>query len=228
MYKLQNSVIKKWGSWVTYKVPLSINTICPHCAEKGTFSAQPAAYKDAVVTLTAICPTCDKNVYFVMVNHQQKNGEKEKNSELYIIPAPKIKEPIDGFDEIPDKLKSAYEETLKTYNHRLLSSTANNARRVLEGICKLTLNDHNTYKNLHEMLQVLPDKIAPKETLEKLCLAIKNHGNLGSHFNLDDNTKIEDEDAVLAIELLEYLLDYIYILPQRIQELKERVDKSNK
>lgn len=92
MYKLPNSAIKKWTKHGDVQVPVSINTICPHCGEKGTFSTLPASPTNEMVSLNATCPTCDKKVYFVIVSPQKSADSKEKHSGLYIIPAPKMRE----------------------------------------------------------------------------------------------------------------------------------------
>lgn len=59
-----------------------------------------------------------------------------------------------------------------------------------------------------------------------LADAIRKGGNLGAHFDLE---KEPSEDiSKLMVDMLDYLIEYIYILPNRIQSLHDKIESLSK
>jgi hypothetical protein len=231
MYKINNDCIKNWGKTGSHHIPIAINISCPHCKDKVTFTIQvinSSSIKNLLsFALHADCPSCNAKTRFFLVNPAKSEDNEDNHGGIYMYPPPSFKTEMIDSDKIPGKLQKAYSETLKTYNANLLPSAAVNTRRVLEGICKLNLKKED-HTNLAQMLTKLPDNINLSETLKKLLDTIKDHGNIGAHFDLEVEDEISNEDAEMAIQLLEGLLELVYILPGRVAELKQKVSKKNR
>ena len=52
--------------------------------------------------------------------------------------------------------------------------------------------------------------------------AIREGGNLGAHFDFEREPN--EETATQMIELLDYLIEYLFILPKRIENLKNAIE----
>jgi hypothetical protein len=55
-----------------------------------------------------------------------------------------------------------------------------------------------------------------------LADAIRKGGNLGAHF--DSEKEPNDEIAGLMVDVLDYLIEYLFILPNRIKNLHEKIE----
>ena len=51
---------------------------------------------------------------------------------------------------------------------------------------------------------------------------VRKGGNLGAHFDLEKEPN--EETATLMIELLEYLIEYLFVLPKRIDKIHGTID----
>ena len=71
-------------------------------------------------------------------------------------------------------------------------------------------------------LEKLSEPVDLAKPLITLAHAIRQVGNLGAHFDL---RKEPDRDTVKAqLELIEYLLEYVYTLPGMIETVNHKVD----
>jgi hypothetical protein len=68
--------------------------------------------------------------------------------------------------------------------------------------------------NLARLIDLAKEEVDPAAPLRALSHAIRDGGNLGAHFDTDK----EPDEAIARqiIELLEYLISYLYVLPSRI------------
>ena len=53
--------------------------------------------------------------------------------------------------------------------------------------------------------------------------AIRKGGNLGAHFDLEKEP--DEKVAALMLELAEELLEYFFVLPERIEHLHETIER---
>ncbi|MBI4752157.1 MAG: hypothetical protein HY774_27025 [Acidobacteria bacterium] len=66
------------------------------------------------------------------------------------------------------------------------------------------------------------DLAKPLKTLTDL---LRQGGNLGAHF--DENQEVDEQTALATLELIEYLLEYIFTLPELINTLEQRINQLN-
>jgi hypothetical protein len=127
---------------------------------------------------------------------------------------------------MPPKLKKAYQSALNVLTIGEAEATASQCRRVLEGVTRRVLPPEVTTTNLARRIQALAQQ---DETLARplidLADSLREGGNLGAHFNDEVDTSIDD--AVRMVELLDYLLTYLFVLPERIHQFRSEVLEGN-
>ena len=80
---------------------------------------------------------------------------------------------------------------------------------------------NTTLAKLIEHTKANVDLAAP---LTSLSHAIRDGGNLGAHFDMEKEPN--ESLAKQMVELLEYLISYLYVLPKEIADLESSLGKS--
>jgi hypothetical protein len=128
---------------------------------------------------------------------------------------------IEGYDLLPEPIQRAYRDTVTVYNAGVYSATVTLCRRTLEGIVN-ELEQGKQSEPLYNRLERLSESVNLTQPLITLSHAVRKAGNLGAHFDL---SKEPDKPTVQAmLELIEYLLEYVYTLPGMIDGLNEHVE----
>lgn len=120
--------------------------------------------------------------------------------------------------DLPEPIGKLYAEAVKV---RLLSpsSCAVLVRRTLEAVCK----DKNAVgRTLADQLRNLADAGKVPQPLVDIARQLKQLGNLGAHFDVNDN--VTSEDVPLILDFVELLLEYLYVAPAKIQAVRDRLD----
>jgi uncharacterized protein YecA (UPF0149 family) len=149
----------------------------------------------------------------------------EEGSELYMRPAPVAREPIEGAEAMPTAVRQAYQDTIDVFNAGVWSATATQTRRTLEGIVHHLLPEELRKGSLAQQLRKLSESesVNLAQPLITLSESLRESGNIGAHFDL---TRTTDRDTAQAmLDLIDYLIEYIYTLPEMIEELNRRVQQ---
>lgn len=119
---------------------------------------------------------------------------------------------------IPEHIRKLYAEAISV---KLLSpsSCAVLVRRTLEAVCQ---HEHATGHTLAEKLRNLAASGKIPQTLADIAFHLKQLGNLGAHFDADDNVTTEDMPIILDFAGL--FLEYLYVAPAKIQEVRDRLN----
>jgi hypothetical protein len=208
------------------KIPASVDWNCPHCGRKVNFNLQCSMTRHTSITFCiSKCSGCRKEVTFIFLGFL-KNTNSPKEGELYIYPEPKIRKLLEGIgtsENFNNGLLESYKSLINVYNVREWTATAVLCRRLLEGITMQILPDEKKKLPLSRQLQELPNFIELQKPILTLADALRKGGNIGAHFDLE---KIPNENiAELMMDLLDYLIEYIYILPNRINELHQKIEE---
>lgn len=124
---------------------------------------------------------------------------------------------------MPAAVRRAYQDTVAVFNSGVWGATATAARRTLEGIVgNLLPNNRGT---LAQQLRRLgeSESVNLAQPLTTLSNSLRQGGNIGAHFDLERDPDRETAGAML--DLIEYLIEYIYTLPKMIEELDVRVER---
>ena len=137
----------------------------------------------------------------------------EKKSILY---------PINSIDSysIPPKVKEAYEAALKIKgidkNVCLMA-----LRRTLGLILK---NKGATKWGLKDKIEEIAEKGLLPDTLKEASSLTKILGDSAAH---DKDLEIDQYDVESMVEFVEYIIEYLYVVPDKINCYKERFDAKN-
>jgi hypothetical protein len=228
MHLINDEKIKNYAETKSYYFPSSLDINCPNCGSIVNFRLDKWSYNRRVRSGFSRnrCPRCDENARFFYVDPVKESGSNNV-SELYISPKPQntVKPYFEENElKIDDSIKRAYKSALKAYEVGLWEASAVSCGKVLEGMMHDILEEKHLKKPLYEQLKILPEKRDLKQPIITLANTIRKGRNLGAHFDLEIET--DREVAKQMLDLLNYLLEYLFVLPQRIEDLEERVSKS--
>ena len=224
MHDLPLSAVPRWkqasGSrWI----PISVDTYCPHCGREVNFPLRD--FLDDKVrnsfSASATCPGCGEASHFWVV----RPSLKERGCEaLCIHPDPRrVREPIvSASDTGNGPLSRAYESSISALNAGLWDPCAASCRRTLEAIVH-HLNPEKASGPLFDRLEKLFEDRDLSEPLVRISEVLRKGGNVGAHFDLEIET--DQAMAEKMVDLIDYFLEYLFVLPNRAQELEARLTK---
>ncbi len=125
--------------------------------------------------------------------------------------------------EVPEPLKRSFASTVDAFNARNFVATSVCCRRTLEGIIKYLLPEDKRKGNLIRLIDLAAASLDLAAPLKSLSHAIRDGGNLGAHF--DEEREPTEELARQMVELLDYLIAYLYVLPGQIAGLEQSLGK---
>jgi hypothetical protein len=138
-------------------------------------------------------------------------------------PTPRLsRQPIAAIDTIPESITRAYVSAINVYNVHEWTAAAVLCRRVLEGLTQSQLPEDFRKRTLAQQLQELGNHVDFEKPMHMLTDAIRRGGNLGAHFDADKEA--DEETVTMMLDLLEYLMEYVFALPKRIEHLHARVN----
>lgn len=228
MKELSGSQVKAWGSVGNVDTATSISAVCSFCSERVIFALSNFLHDAhrSSVSGQAPCPGCGRVTFFWSVSGVYGPNGEEPNPKIrcFMFPGP-----TSGYqqpslpDNVPEPLQRALRSTIDSLNSRNFPATAVGARRTLEGIFKYLVVKEERDKSLYALIDQVKksnDLAAPLETLSH---AIRSGGNLGAHF--DDENEPTEAMAHKMVELLDYLISYLYVLPSQITDLEKQLGK---
>jgi hypothetical protein len=229
MRQILDSEVAQTVTSNNYLLPSSVDIMCPHCKRLVTFNLKWSSLNKNLVYTLSRCAGCGDISYFIIVDFKEINEQKVLKGSLFVYPEADRRKAIEGINEVEDfsdGLHRAYESTINVYNTREWTATAVLCRRLLEGITKTLLPSEEHDKPLAKQLEILPNKTDLHRPIMTLAHAIRKGGNLGAHFDLEKEPN--EETTKLMVDLIDYLIEYLFILPQRIEELNNYVEKMPK
>lgn len=225
MHVVSVDAVTKWASVGSdYRHPVAMSLDCPFCTVRGTFvfSGAEFAKNCHTVSVHGKCPTCQESVYVWSVNAPSREATEPRRCEcLLVYPSPhRPRLPIQSAELMPPRIRRAYEETLGVFNARIWNATATSGRRTLEGILSDLVPDEKG--PLYTRLKNLPSSVDLGQPLVTLSDLVRQGGNLGAHF--DSERDLDPDTAEAILNLIEYLLEYLYTLPLMIGKLKYQLN----
>jgi len=230
MYELSNQHIANWRKENGVFVPNAIDVGCPHCTRLVSFAVPTWHQAVQNIRIAPVrCPGCNDLSIFFLINYRGQVGTLADGERLFIDRNPSGKVPMPEIldnEEIGDALKRAYSSTITVFNSGEWNATAVLTRRLLEGITKSLLEEKQQSLPLAKQIELLPTVKDLNAPITTIADAIRKGGNLGAHFDLEKEPN--REVAELMVELAEELIEYFFVLPERIQQLHETIEKLGK
>mgnify|MGYP000999961210 CR=1 FL=1 len=164
------------------------------------------------------CPIC-YNVTLLETYGDETMVKPSVNGDYEWFTEDKILFPVNSLDNniMPQEIKETFEAALKIRN------IDNNACLIiLRKALELILKDKGaTKRNLVGKIEEIASKGILPEVLSEASKFAKIMGNLAAH---ERNTNVDSSDVSTVLEFITYIIEYLYVLPYKIQCYKERIE----
>ncbi|MFB3159772.1 hypothetical protein ABLO26_00200 [Neobacillus sp. 179-J 1A1 HS] len=217
------------NSYIRYgnvKIPKSIQSECPECRNITEFmiNANFQSSKNGLLTESS-CPTCKKSTVFIIMT---KDGQDEQNEHadtyIYDIQASKhLINHLESLPNIPKDLIRAYRSAINVFESRENSATAVMSKRVIESILKHFLKEKSKGQPLSQQLEILPNQVDLAKPIQSLSHLLATDGSL--HRMLELENEMDYETTALLMDLLESLIEYLFVLPGKIELTHNKIAK---
>jgi hypothetical protein len=217
------------NSYIRYgnvKIPKSIQSECPQCRNITEFmiNANFQSSKNGLLTESS-CPTCKKSTVFIIMT---KDGQDEQNEHadtyIYDIQASKhLINHLESLPNIPKDLIRAYRSAINVFESRENSATAVMSKRVIESILKHFLKEKSKGQPLSQQLEILPNQVDLAKPIQSLSHLLATDGSL--HRMLELENEMDYETTALLMDLLESLIEYLFVLPGKIEVTHNKIAK---
>ncbi|MEI4801569.1 hypothetical protein WAZ07_09550 [Bacillus sp. FJAT-51639] len=210
------------------KVPKNVKSQCPKCGKSSEFTLKTNYYQVTKRGLFAegICSECKKPSEFVlMFNSNRLNRELE----VYIYSPSDLRDPLDQLERnkhIPIDLVRAYRSALNVSQSKDNSAAAVMSKRVLESVLKHFLGEDSNGLSLSQQFQQLPNYIDLTKQIQDVGYLVHPDGSFYEMLEL--KREIDDETITLVTELLEVLIEYLFVLPEKIESIHDKIEQKFK
>lgn len=216
------------GSIIAYsqfghlKVPKNAKTVCPECQKKVEFILKSTYQTSKHGLMTeSTCPSCKDSIPFIIITK-----EKDGKPDLYIYDPHTSTHPLSQIEmlpKVPDELIRAYKSAVNVHQAKENAATAVLAKRVIENILKHFLKEKGKGLTLEQQFEILPEHINLVKPVTSLSSLMTPEGGL--HRMLELETELDDETAEILMDLLEDLIQYLFVLPGKIEIAHEQIVK---
>jgi len=202
--------------------------LCPHCGNRSSFNDIPVngKYQDKIgFHYLERCQECGGIVYSIsnidknapvsrgIITSSVSESEETKEIEIFSYPFISMEPPI----KISDSFYKSFTEGVKCLNVSAPFAAVTMFRKCLQIIVE---DKGGAGRDLKEKIQSLCGASGILTgTLETFSTVIREIGNDGAHSNPYEPS-IDDAKDILKFLLL--LLDYLYIFPEKAEELRKR------
>lgn len=207
--------------------PMVIGRRCGHCNLFATFHANLddpfEQWKVSGAPIHTPCPACQQTSRWWLA----EEPHKVNRGWLWVMPAAEAHELLRvEWLNWPPGLEAAYVDAVGALDAHLWPAAASQARRALEGIVKLLLGEDAPdgripLAALLEQLATEHREMLARPVTEAADL-LREGGNVAAHFDFDE----PPPDETLArgmIDLLEDLIEYLFVLPNNVRQLGDRM-----
>lgn len=224
MRRIWPGSILSYNQYGHLKIPKEVTCKCPECSRTAHFVLKTDCHANRIGLFSkGNCSECNTMTSFVIMlcNYIEQTNEEVK---VYIYDRKMPFAQIESDTKIPDDLIRVYRSAVNVHQLKDPSATAVLAKRVLESVMKSFLGDKVKGQPLSSQMENLPKHL----DLTKPIVSLSNLIQPDSQFHqiLELERDIDEDMARLMIELLEGLIEYLYILPSKIEMTHERIQKS--
>lgn len=240
LYPIPLGSVKTWAPNKSgvHQLPRNITVCCSGCdgaLVHVTFEYKTACIATRTVTGIAICNGCGRDYKLWLMEPSGVNGNCMSGwREIWISPKP---ESVDSSGEIIQYIPAEYPQISQNYREARalleISSRASAAltRIALEAVIadKLNIREDNLFADIKKIIEDgrIPGYVLDEDDLH----AVREVGNISVHIFKNKKTRalidVSYEDAELALNILEDLLDHCFVRPAirqaRKAALKEKL-----
>ncbi|WP_078554482.1 hypothetical protein [Bacillus alkalicellulosilyticus] len=223
MRRIISGSIVSYSQYGHLKIPKEVKTKCPMCTKNGRFTLKVNYQANRVGLFSeGICSECKELSSFVIM-FTDYLGNTSEQAELYIYDQRHPLQQIENDTVIPDDLIRAYRSAINVQQSKDNSATAVMSKRVLEGVIKHFQSEPKQGNHLAEQLEQLPKHVDFTKPIVTLSQMVKP----GSHLNkiLELEHELDEDMAELLVDLLGGLMEYLYILPSKMETIHQQMNQ---
>lgn len=185
---------------------------CPFCDHKSTFKTlrEWTVANDAYLIMCCPNPECSRKVFV----HYDVLEAKIIN--IYPKSVPECDE------RIPEKIRNDFLEAKRCLGAKAYKGTVVMCRRALQNSA---IKKGAKKKYLFDQLNELGSKKTISKELQRLGHSIRSIGKYGAHPKEDELDKVTEGDAKEILDFLGYFLEYVFVMPKRVEELESKSKK---
>jgi hypothetical protein len=227
MQKIPLSSVQGWFVLGAVRIPSAVGSPCPRCGEKVIFSLEDRFDDTPRLTIAfkGRCPACREFASFWAIRGEKNPVGDYRNPEaIFMYPELQNYYPVPELSaDVPAPLQRSLISTIDAFNSKNYVATTVGGRRTLEGIFKYLLPEDKRKASLAKLIELAKSEIDLAAPLSSLSHAIRDGGNLGAHFDMEN----EPSEALARqmVELLNYLVSYLYVLPKEIEKLEKSLER---
>ncbi|MCM3690478.1 hypothetical protein [Neobacillus niacini] len=216
------------NSYIRYgnvKIPKCIQSECPECRNTNEFviNANFQSSKNGLLTESS-CPTCKKSTVFIIMTKDGHDEGEHADTYIYDIQASKhLINHIESLPNIPKDLIRAYRSAINVHQTRENSATAVMSKRVIESILKHFLKEKSKGQPLSQQLEILPNHVDLAKPIQSLSQLLQAESSLNKMLELE--TEMDYETTSLLVDLLENIIEYLFVLPGKIEVTHNKIAK---
>lgn len=204
------------------KIPKNVKTVCPECRKKVEFLLKSTYQSSKHGLMTeSICPSCKQSIPFIIITK-----EKDIQPDVYIYDPKTSTHPLNQIEHlprIPEELVRAYRSAVSVHHTKENTATAVLAKRVIENILRHFLAEKSHSLTLEQQFKSLHENIDLVKPVSSLSPLMAPEGAL--HKMLELETELDDEMAELIMDLLENMIQYLFVLPGKIEMTHDHIEK---
>ncbi|MDR4329745.1 hypothetical protein [Bacillus pseudomycoides] len=230
MRKILPGAISSHTQYGYLKVPKNVKSECPKCGKSSEFTLKTNFYQVTKRGLFAegLCFECKKPSEFVIMFNDYMDRINEE-VEVYIYSPSDLKDPSDQLERnkhVPIDLVRAYRSTLNVSQSKHNSAAAVMSKRVLESVLKHFLGEKSNGQTLSQQFEQLPKYIDLTKPIQDVGHLV--HPDSPLYEMLELKQEIDDETVALLTELLEVLIQYLFVLPEKIESVHDKIEQKFK
>ncbi len=230
MRKILPASILSYTQYGYLKVAKTLKSHCPKCSKTGNFTLKANYYQVKKTGLFAegLCSECKKpSVFVIMLNDRPDQGVQEAEIYIYDPMASKGRlDEIQGNKQIPKDLVRSYVSAINVSQAKDNSATAVMSKRVIESVLKNYLGEKTKEQSLSQQFEQLPQHVDLSKPIQSLSHLV--HPESPFYEMLELEREIDDETAMLLMELLEGLIEYLFVLPEKIESVHSEIERKLK
>ncbi|MGH1049420.1 MULTISPECIES: hypothetical protein [Bacillus] len=224
MRKILPGAILSHTQYGYLKVPKNVKSQCPKCGKSSEFTLKTNFYQVTKRGLFAegLCFECQKPSEFVIMFNDYPNRISEE-VEVYIYSPSDLRNPLDQLERnkhIPIDLVRAYRSTLNVKDN---SAAAVLSKRVLESVLKHFLGEQSNGQSLSQQFEQLSEYIDLTKPIQDIGHLV--HPDSPLYGMLELQQEIDDETVDLLTELSEVLIEYLFVLPEKIESVHDKIEQ---
>ncbi len=185
---------------------------CPYCKGLSNFDLGECIKGGKLVGYASFdrCQNCGTPMYFVVSNPNNR-GEV---LDCY----PKLE--VDPDEELPEEVKVAFREAMKSLNEEIWNGCVIMCRRALEEAMK---NLGAEGRDLFTQIDDLESKRKITPELKEWAHEARLVGKLGAH-GTQQKKWAEQDDAEEVLEFCRWFFRYVYVLPQQLAARRAKLE----